>query len=167
MNNYTTSKFEREKNDHYPTVDERAVIAINEAWDIPTPCIDVCNNGTPTPLRPAVNGHFRDMLGATKSVITNPPYKLPDCDQIVSTLIEAVRDNVIQMSAILVRVQWDNAKGRAKYFEYPFAGSIQLQFRPIWFIDDRKTQPIHSYQWLIWDNRHSGEPVLRYHNGAE
>lgn len=24
MNNYTTSKFEREKNDHYPTVDERA-----------------------------------------------------------------------------------------------------------------------------------------------
>ncbi len=26
---------------------------------------------------------------------------------------------------------------------------------------------IHSYQWLVWDRRHSGEPIIRYHNGKE
>jgi len=166
-NPYTTSVFDRKPMDHYPTIDDRCVVAINKAWHIPLPCIDVCHDGSPTPLRPAVNGYLRDMLGAPKSVITNPPYKLPDCDRIVSQLIDAVRDNVIEMCAILVRVQWDNAKGRAEYFKRPFAGSIQLQFRPTWFVDEKKAAPIHSFQWLVWDNRHKGEPVVRYHNGVE
>ena len=166
-NPYTVSNFDRKDKDHYATIDERCVVAINRSWHIPLPCIDICHNGSPTPLRPAVNGHWRDLIGPARSVLTNPPYKLPDCDDIVSQLIEAVRDNVIEMCAILVRVQWDNAKRRAPYFDFPFAGSVQLQFRPIWFKDDHRAAPIHSYQWLVWDNRHRGKPIIEYHNGLE
>ena len=61
-------------NDHYPAVDERAVVALNNSWDVVTPAIDPCVNGSYAVMA-ATNGTFRDMKGSAQCVITNPPYK--------------------------------------------------------------------------------------------
>ena len=164
---FVTSKFTREPNDHYATVDPRCMIALRASWDLPLPAIDVCHGSDPTPLHPARNGHMRDILGPPRigSVITNPPYKRGLVDSIMSTLIDCVRTNDLDLVAALLRVQWDCASTRAHMFEPPFAGTVKLQFRPWWF--EKRSSPIHNYQWLIWDRRHTGEPIIRYHNGKE
>ena len=162
---FVKSNYERRPNDHYPTIDDRAVVALNNSWDVVTPAIDPCVGTDPTPLWPATNGTFRDMKGSAQCVITNPPYKKGDVDLIMDTLITAVIEKDIVMLAALVRVQWDCAKTRRHMFLPPYAGCIRLQFRP-WWSSDRKASPIHNYQWLIWDNRHTGEPIIRYHDGV-
>ena len=47
---FVKSNYERRPNDHYPTVDERAVVALNNSWDVVTPAIDPCVGTDPTPL---------------------------------------------------------------------------------------------------------------------
>jgi hypothetical protein len=96
-----------------------------------------------------------------RSVVTNPPYKRPDVDDITARLIQHVRQGDIDLAAILVRSAWDCAKSRAGYWDKPFAGVVRLQFRPIWF-EERKAAPIHNFQWLIWDRRHRVLPVIRF-----
>ena len=166
-NAYVQSQYDRNPDDHYPTIDERCVIAINATWDIPTPCIDPFHNGEPTPLYPAVNGQLRDLLGAPNAILTNPPYKRGLVDELMGQCISLVKDGVIDFCAALLRVQWDTAVTRQWMMEPPFAGKTILTFRPWWTApEDRTAHPIHNYQWLVWDRRHNGEPVVRYHNGG-
>lgn len=167
-NPYVKSNYERQPLDHYPTVDNRTVISLHATWQVPTPAIDPFHGDEQTPLWPARNGYLRDMLGPCRSVITNPPYKRPLVDELMEEVIKAVRHGVIDFAAALMRLQFDCAKSRASMFHPPYAGKTIMTFRPWWFPESERTaSPIHNYQWLIWDRRHKGEPVVRYHNGAE
>ena len=96
-NAYVQSQYDRNPDDHYPTIDERCVIAINATWDIPTPCIDPFHGAEPTPLYPAVNGQLRDLLGAPNAILTNPPYKRGLVDELMGQCITLVKDGVIDL----------------------------------------------------------------------
>ena len=108
--------------------------------------------------------------GVCRASVTNPPYGLPVCNQIVQHLRDCVADGELDMAAILLRTQWDHGKRRSRLLDHPpFAGSIRLRFRPWWW-KTRRAQPIHDFQWLIFDRRHQGEPIIRYwprHDHAE
>jgi len=167
---FTTSNFNRREFDHYPTVDARCIKSLLDAYpDIPMPSLDpFCNINEPTKLHPAVNGSLRDMKGRYQSVITNPPYKKTLVDDLAKSVIGAVIDGDIQVACLLMRIGWDCAKTRASYWQWPFACSLRLQYRPYWSEEPATASPIHNYQWLIFDRRipHEKEPVVRYHNGV-
>ena len=165
-NYFTHSSYERRENDHYPTIDRRCMKALLNTWDFPLPAIDVCTKvGEPTPLKPAVNGTFKETLGEYRSIITNPPYKKGVVDGVVERIIDTVKKGHIEFATILVRVQWDCASTRDKFFNNKhFAGATRLQFRPYWS-SERKHSPIHSYQWLVWKDKVEGFPVLKYDKG--
>ena len=165
MNPFVESNFPRHANDHYPTIDGRCLDALLEAWDVPSGRLyDACvgENGESglVDQRPDL---FTDDFSNAQAIVTNPPYKRGLVDLVVSALVGHVQsDPKIIMAACLLRTQWDHAKGRSHLFDSePFAGLVRLRFRP-WWSEDRSKTPIHSYQWVIWDRRHSGEPVVRY-----
>ena len=162
---YVNSGYDRLPDDGYTTLDPRCLIALTSAWDVPMPALDPCTRTTGTGLAQVMPGSMADvLLPHIRSVITNPPYKRPDVDEITSRLIEHVSRGNLDVAAILVRSAWDHARSRDKYWAPPFAGTIRLQFRPVWFEVSLAT-PIHSFQWLIWDRRHSGDAVVK-HAGA-
>lgn len=165
MNPFTESNYARRDFDHYPTIDTRCSKALLNTWGdcITTPAVDVCTmKGEPTPL-PAVSGTVRDMLGAYRTVITNPPYKRGLVDQIVGDIVDAVNDGHIDFAAVLLRISWDCAKTRRHLFKKSFAGKTILLFRPYWS-EERKATPIHNYQWLCW-KKDTGSPVVKYDSG--
>ena len=162
---YVASNFPRVADDNYVTVDPRCISVLCNNWDIPSGAVDPCTRGGDSGLRPVIAGAFSSLAEANvRAAITNPPYRLPDVDLIHKKLIQLVVDDELDVAATLMRVQWDCAKRRADYWQWPFAASIRLQFRP-WWSDNRSKQPIHSYQWLVWDRRHNGRPMV-IHGGA-
>ena len=166
LNPYVASNFPRFPDDDYRTIDDRCLAAFRLAWDVPRGSVDPYTRRSGTKLGPIPAVNEDDLQGSQiRAVITNPPYRRPDVDTIHGKLIGYVADNTLDMAATLMRVQWDCAKSRAAYWGWPFAASIKLQFRP-WWSENRAKQPIHSYQWLVWDRRHAGPP-LALHAGAE
>ena len=163
---YVLSRFDRLPDDNYVTLDPRCIRALLQSWDIPQPAIDPCCRAGSTGLDPIIAGDMHDIYApGTQSAVTNPPYARPAVDDITKELIRAVATRRLEVAAILVRIGWDCAKSRAEYWKPPFAASIRLQFRP-WWNEERLKQPIHSYQWLIWDRRHRVQPVV-IHAGAD
>jgi hypothetical protein len=159
---YTESSYDRLPDDGYATIDDRCWLALRQAWEIPMPALDPCTRTTGTALDGVLAGEMDGVLWPhIKSVVTNPPYRRPDVDDIAERLIQHVRQGDIDLAAILVRSAWDCAKSRSHYWHKPFAGSVRLQFRPVWF-EDRRASPIHNFQWLIWDRRHRVVPVIRF-----
>lgn len=170
---FVHSRFERRVDDNYRTIDDRCVRALRETWDIPGPIWEPC----------APNGSgIADAWGGTavygtdaltdpvpdgcRSAVTNPPYKTKICVAIVTRLRDLVAAGELDVAALLLRSQWDHAPGRlmerAELLDFPpYAGLIRLRFRP-WWSDSREKTPIHSYQWVVFDRRHEGEPVTRY-----
>jgi hypothetical protein len=160
---FANSAYERHENDHYPTIDERCLIALQSAWDVPTPAYDWCvgPNGESGLVEQAPY-LFTDQINSARAIITNPPYRKDIVDEVMTLIVGCVGKGECVMAAALLRTQWDHAKTRAQFFDHPhFAGLLRLRFRP-WWTTDRKASPIHNYQWVIWDERHSGEPVVRY-----
>jgi len=167
---FVQSKFERRPDDNYQTIDERCVVALGESWDIPGPVWEPC---APDGSGIAAAWPDRVICGSdamtdpvpddARSIITNTPYKTKVCNAMVTRLSGFVADGSLDVAAFLYRSQWDHAGGiRAKMLdEPPFAGLVRLRFRP-WWSEDRDSSPIHSYQWVIFDRRHIGEPVVRY-----
>lgn len=160
---FVQTRFERRENDHYPTVDPRCLDALLANWDMPVraedPCVGPNGESALIDQRPEL---FR--FGPVRSVITNPPYDKKVVDGIVTGIVDRVRSGELVAAAILVRASWDQAKSRAPLRRYPFAGLIRLTFRP-WWPDSREKSPIHNYQWMVWDRRHVGEPVVRHAGG--
>lgn len=168
---------ERLEDDNYQTVDPRCAQALREAWPVPTPCWDPC--------APSGSGLAAGWPGAfvctgdalndpvpdgVSSAVFNPPYVRPLVDQIVWRMRDLVLSGDLVLAAALLRPQWDYAPGdpkgptplRAELFDRPpFAGKVQLRFRP-WWSDQRSTGGIHHSQWIIFDRRHRAEPVVRY-----
>lgn len=160
MTPFVRSRFDRIADDNYVTVDPRCITVLIDAWDVPAMSVDPCCRSGESGLHPVVAGTFASLeRDDVRGAVTNPPYRRPDVDSIHKELINMVCNDTLDMCATLVRVQWDCARSRSEYWKWPFAASVKLQFRP-WWSSERAHQPIHNYQWLVWDRRHVGNPVL-------
>lgn len=159
QNKYVKSGYDRLIDDHYPTVDPRCITALQKSWDIPLPALDPFCSQLETGLHPAQVGSLRSAQ-KFQSIITNPPYKRGVVDMLVRDCLAALNGDT-KVVALLMRTQWDHAKSRQDLFLSPFAASIRLLFRPYW-MTSRKASPIHSYQWLVWDTRWCGSPIVKH-----
>jgi hypothetical protein len=166
---FVHSGFERRAGDEYPTIDARCVNALLESWDIPGPTWEPCApNGSGiaaawwTTMVYGADALTDAVPPGCRSAVTNPPYKTALCMAIVGRLRDLVDAGKLDVAALLLRSQWDHAVGRAELLDAPpFAGLVRLRFRP-WWSESRDSAPIHSYQWVVFDRRHRGEPVTRY-----
>jgi hypothetical protein len=93
------------------------------------------------------------------AIITNPPYELATqfCEHALR-LMQAARGVV----AMLLRVDFDSAKGRAHLFRDNPAWSKKLVLtkRIVWFEGGKS--PSFNHCWMIWDWRHSGPATIGY-----
>jgi hypothetical protein len=166
---FVHSNFDREPDDHYPTIDPRCVSALLSAWDIPYKVWEPCApNGSaiadqwPTKMIMGADALNDPVPIGCKSAVTNPPYTTTICNAITGRFRGLVADGQLTVAAFLLRSQWDHAKSRqALLGSEPFAGLVRLRFRP-WWSEDRSKQPIHSYQWVVFDSRHKGPPIVKY-----
>lgn len=172
---YVHSGYDRIEGDNYQTVDSRCLASLLSAWSVPAVIWEQCSEqgsgliyDLSVSKRRVISGGdaFEAPDTIVDAIITNPPYIRPLVDDIVRHGASMVRSGDILMAAYLLRANWDLAKCRADLLtaENHFAGCVRMRFRP-WWSDERKAQPIHNYQWVIFDSRHSGEPVVRYSDG--
>ena len=98
------------------------------------------------------------------SIITNPPYDLATafCEHALK-LVER-RGGIV---AMLLRTDFDHAKGRAHIFsDCPaFAKKVVLRKRIVWFEPEpgaKGKSPSFNHAWFIWDWKHEGAPTLAY-----
>lgn len=98
-----------------------------------------------------------------ETIITNPPYShaVAFIERAI-TLMRPVRGMVV----MLLRNEFDSAKGRRKLFETPiFKTKYVLTFRPRWIdCEDGGTQasPRHWFSWFLWDHRHVGPATMEW-----
>jgi hypothetical protein len=93
------------------------------------------------------------------AIVTNPPYA-----QAYAFIVHAINlmEPVKGMVAMLLRTDFDHAKGRVHLFtELPFKKKVVLTKRIKWF-EDSKGQPSFNHAWFIWDWKHEGPPTLAY-----
>jgi len=163
---YALSSYPRFEDDHYPTIDDRCMQALQGTWILETPAIDVCHGKEPTPLLPATNGDLNDIFQHPqkwKTIITNPPYKRPLVDNLLDECHRHLDEGRVNMLCILMRTAFDHAKTRQHLFKSKhYAGQTKMLFRPIWIAGEVKAQPIHNYVWHVFRRGHNGEPVVRY-----
>ncbi|UTC29053.1 DNA methylase [Brevundimonas phage vB_BpoS-Marchewka] len=108
------------------------------------------------PARPISMSEVEAALGFRPDcIITNPPYGKEAVLAVEKALelMEAEQGYV----AMLMRHEWDTAKGRAHLIDHPaFIAKITLRFRPVWIEkkagEDSKS-PRFSYAWYVWDWR--------------
>jgi hypothetical protein len=94
------------------------------------------------------------------AIITNPPYEL--ATEFVAHALGLMQpdDGVV---AMLLRTDFDHAKGRAALFANcrAFAKKVVLTKRIKWF-EDSKGSPSFNHAWFMWDWKHQGAPTLAY-----
>lgn len=87
------------------------------------------------------------------AIITNPPYGKEAVAAVEKALalMEAEQGYV----AMLMRHEWDTARGRAHLIDHPaFMAKITLRFRPVWVEKkegEESKSPRFSYAWYVWD----------------
>ena len=94
-------------------------------------------------------------------VCTNPPY----CDGRRSELACAFIRHALDLApvvAMLLRVDFDSAKGRKDLFSYcpRFAGKIVLLDRIKWF--DGPSSPSDNHAWFVWNRAQRWAPSIFY-----
>lgn len=174
------SNFKRRKNDHYPTIDKRAVDAILHhfaskllvsRWKSKR-IVDICSpNGSAIVdylvsrkfTAFGVGDAFKPKLNADW-IITNTPYKRSQVDKIINCQIERVRRGEVEGAAFLLRTAFDHAKVREEMFDHPnYYGQIKICAR-LWWSKSRKKPPFHNFVWHIWANgNHPIKHVLYYY----
>ena len=105
----------------------------------------------------------RPPLGVS-AIITNPPYNRSLCPAIVRHAVRLMKP-VGGSVFMLLRHNWDTAKGRQDLYKFPFVAKHTMLWRPRWF--DPKpgdSTPMHAYSWFEWDWSASPEtwPVNHY-----
>ena len=102
--------------------------------------------------------------GLMDSIITNPPYTLATefCEHALHLMVPCHG-----LVAMLLRTDFDHAKGRAHLFsECPaFAKKVVLRKRITWFEPPKGAKgksPSFNHAWFIWDWQHKGAPTLAY-----
>ncbi|MBI1206748.1 MAG: hypothetical protein GC191_05595 [Azospirillum sp.] len=97
------------------------------------------------------------MLGATLSIVTNPPY------HIAEKFVRHALDLALPgggMVAMLLRHEFDCAKKRRYLFErYQFFQKLTLTTRPRW-IENTDNSPRHNFAWFVWNGLHDGPATL-------
>ena len=103
----------------------------------------------------ALNVHVRGL------VITNPPYG--DLAEAFVRQGLKVTERYQGVVAMLMRHEYDTAKGRVDLFNKPpFATKVVLTTRPRW-IEGSTGAPRHSYAWYLWSWKHKRAPEVFYH----
>jgi hypothetical protein len=92
-------------------------------------------------------------------VITNPPYKQPDCDRIIQNAWEFAEIGV----AMLLRLTYlEPCQGRAKFLKAaPLSNLIILNPRPQ-FIPGKKSTDASTVAWFVWQKRHNYLTQITY-----
>jgi hypothetical protein len=106
-------------------------------------------------------------------IVSNPPYKRPLVDDIVSDMISRLEESrycdVTDGVALLLRTNFDHASSRERFFrDNPhYYGQIKLMFRPRWFEKrDGDATPFHNFVWHIWTaNTMHDDPIVMYSEG--
>jgi len=91
------------------------------------------------------------------AIITNPPYGL--AQEFIERALACA-----PLVAMLLRTDYDHAKTRQHLFgKCPtFAKKLVLTTRIVWFESDEAASSF-NHAWYIWDQSHSGRPVLAYY----
>jgi len=171
---FVHSNFERVANDFYPTIDSRCVYGFLEHFTPDGLCVDVCapdGSGIVDTLKAC--GYKADGLPdafaeniVAQWITVNPPYKRGLVDEIINRQIQRLENKEVYGLAVLLRSNFDFAKGRKAMFDHPlYYGQIKLRFRP-WWSDDRTAQPIHNYVWQIW-KADATNPRVLFADGKE
>lgn len=168
----------RIEDDDYKTIDTRCLCALmNHISFKDKLVIDPCSpTGSGLIEQLALNkiqcfgmGDYRESY-TCDWVVSNPPYKRPLVDNIVWNLITRLQDGTITGGvALLLRTNFDHAKGREMFFENcsHYYGQIKLLFRPRWFPKrDGDASPFHNFVWHIWTaNTMHDDPIVMYSTG--
>lgn len=173
---FVHSNYPRIAGDNYQTIDKRCIYGFLEHFTPQGLCIDVCSpNGSGIVTTLTECGYnaveYGDALTSknlhAEWIVTNPPYTRGLVDEIITRQIDRIRIGNIQKLAILLRSNFDFAKGRISLFENKYYyGQIKLRFRP-WWSEDRKAQPIHNYIWHIWMAETDLPPIIMYADGIK
>lgn len=165
---YVHSGYERNAEDHYPTIDERCTYALLEHFPLQGRVIDICAptvSGITQVLR-TQGAEVLDWPDAftpwdyrpTDIIVTNPPYSRPTVDRILDYAKHLVEQETITAAAFLMRTNFDHAQSRKQFFTTrSYHGQIKLLFRP-WWSEERQAHPIHNYVWHIWRARRPAAP---------
>lgn len=138
-------------------------IAAYEGFD-PDALLDLLALPTLADLAPLTGDHR-----LPSGIITNPPYG--DLAQpIIEKSIDLMKDRK-GFVMVLVRHEWDCAKGRAKLFrDHPaYLAKITLLFRPHWVVPkpgEKAGSPRFSYAWHVWSwAKDPAAPALNLYAG--
>lgn len=108
------------------------------------------------PVRPMSMSEVEEILGFRPDcIISNPPYGKEAVKSVEKALelMQAEQGYV----AMLMRHEWDAAKGRAHLIDHPaYIAKITLRFRPVWIEKkegEESKSPRFSYAWYVWDWR--------------
>lgn len=107
---------------------------------------------------------FDRLPPGVSDIVTNPPYELAtEFVELSLRLTEPDGGTV----AMLLRTDFDHAKGRAHLFGCcpAFAKKVVLTKRIVWFEPDpgsKGKSPSFNHAWFIWDWQHEGAPTLAY-----
>jgi hypothetical protein len=180
---FVKSKFARRENDHYPTIDTRAV----DAWvkffgDMNTTyknmhIVDVCADqgsaivdylkelgygawGVPDAFQ---NRLYEHPLIKPDWIVTNTPYERPLVEKIIERQIERVEAGEVKGAAFLLRSTFDHAASRFPLFSSKlYTGQIKIMAR-LWWTEIREVSPIHNYSWFVFAGRSAFAPVVHYY----
>lgn len=98
---------------------------------------------------------FRD--APAKAILTNPPFN--ECNRDPGWIRHALVQLKVEYMALLLPVNWFGAAGRAfLWAQFPPARVYIMR----WRVDfTGQGAPPMLNCWVIWDQDHSGEPILR------
>ncbi|WP_170559134.1 hypothetical protein [Ruegeria atlantica] len=96
-------------------------------------------------------------------IVTNPPYSGDFPALMVNRCLEWMQSGKLESLLMLVRADWDLAKGRQGAMSHPaYAGAVRMCWRPYW-TTNRTASPRHSYQWLLWSVHSVGHEPRHCH----
>lgn len=148
---------------------------IDRGYDVFCTDIHDCAGDTPSSSRPPAlrRNHYHDftkrelpllMPGEIGAIITNPPYNQAETFVANALDLTAPKGGLV---AMLLKVDWDSAKTRRKFFaDCPaWSRKIVLVDRIHWFDPTRSTEgkksagPSENHAWFVWslDQRFSGQ----------
>lgn len=94
-------------------------------------------------------GHWNEMFTASEPdwVITNPPYKQPDCDAIIQNAWDFAEEGI----AMLLRLSYlEPCKGRAQFLKDACLSNLIIFNPRPQFIPGKKSTDSSTVAWFVW-----------------
>jgi len=106
-------------------------------------------------------GHWNELFQCFKPqwVVTNPPYKQPDCDQIIQNAWDFAEEGI----AMLLRLSYlEPCQNRAKFLkEANLSNLIIFNPRPQ-FIPGKKATDSSTVAWFVWQKNANSHTKITY-----